>query len=124
MLVYIWQVDFGLLCRLLLTNTLDTDAVPKKRGPKTDVLESLLKRVDGLEAQLREKNDQTSPTAVESTAQVTKEEDDPVEPAQKRIAVETSIPPATGEPTTISPLAPATAISKLDYPAYCHCRAT
>ncbi|KAG7115655.1 Abscisic acid cluster transcription factor abl7 like protein [Verticillium longisporum] len=26
------------------------DAVPKKRGPKTDVLEALLKRVDGLEA--------------------------------------------------------------------------
>ncbi|OAQ99087.1 hypothetical protein LLEC1_02567 [Akanthomyces lecanii] len=32
------------------------DAVPKKRGPKTDVLEALLKRVDGLEAKLKEKN--------------------------------------------------------------------
>ncbi|KAK0651579.1 fungal-specific transcription factor domain-containing protein [Cercophora newfieldiana] len=31
------------------------DAVPKKRGPKTDVLEALLKRVDGLEARLKEK---------------------------------------------------------------------
>ncbi|KAL1840978.1 hypothetical protein VTJ49DRAFT_7584 [Mycothermus thermophilus] len=30
------------------------DAVPKKRGPKTDVLEALLKRVDGLEARLKE----------------------------------------------------------------------
>ncbi|EGZ75774.1 hypothetical protein NEUTE2DRAFT_84578, partial [Neurospora tetrasperma FGSC 2509] len=30
------------------------DAVPKKRGPKTDVLEALLKRVDGLEAKLKE----------------------------------------------------------------------
>ncbi|OTB16439.1 hypothetical protein K445DRAFT_316716 [Daldinia sp. EC12] len=30
------------------------DAVPKKRGPKTDVLEALLKRVDGLEAQLKD----------------------------------------------------------------------
>lgn len=29
--------------------------MPKKRGPKTDVLEALLKRVDGLEAQLKEK---------------------------------------------------------------------
>ncbi|KXJ95065.1 fungal-specific transcription factor domain-domain-containing protein, partial [Microdochium bolleyi] len=29
------------------------DAVPKKRGPKTDVLEALLKRVDGLEARLK-----------------------------------------------------------------------
>jgi hypothetical protein len=32
-----------------------TDAVPKKRGPKTDVLEALLKRVDGLEQKLKEK---------------------------------------------------------------------
>jgi hypothetical protein len=31
------------------------DAVPKKRGPKTDVLEALLKRVDGLEQKLKEK---------------------------------------------------------------------
>ncbi|KAI0913962.1 fungal-specific transcription factor domain-containing protein [Ustulina deusta] len=31
------------------------DAVPKKRGPKTDVLEALLKRVDGLEAQLKDR---------------------------------------------------------------------
>lgn len=29
------------------------DAVPKKRGPKTDVLEALLKRVDGLEKRLQ-----------------------------------------------------------------------
>lgn len=41
-----------------------TDAVPKKRGPKTDVLEALLKRVDGLEAKLKEKKEQPgSPTA-------------------------------------------------------------
>ena len=37
------------------------DAVPKKRGPKTDVLEALLKRVDGLEARLKDK--QTDPEA-------------------------------------------------------------
>ncbi|KAK4237422.1 nitrogen assimilation transcription factor nit-4 [Achaetomium macrosporum] len=30
------------------------DAVPKKRGPKTDVLEALLRRVDGLEARLKD----------------------------------------------------------------------
>ncbi|KAL4879738.1 type I 3-dehydroquinase-domain-containing protein [Aspergillus karnatakaensis] len=34
------------------------DAIPKKRGPKTDVLEALLKRVDGLEKRLRDDNDQ------------------------------------------------------------------
>jgi hypothetical protein len=33
-----------------------SDAVPKKRGPKTDVLEALLKRVNGLEERL---NDET-----------------------------------------------------------------
>jgi hypothetical protein len=32
------------------------DAIPKKRGPKTDVLEALLKRVDGLERRLKEEN--------------------------------------------------------------------
>lgn len=32
---------------------LGLDAVPKKRGPKTDVLEALLKRVDGLEQKLK-----------------------------------------------------------------------
>jgi hypothetical protein len=30
------------------------DAVPKKRGPKTDVLEALLKRVNGLEKRLKD----------------------------------------------------------------------
>ncbi|EFX03274.1 fungal specific transcription factor domain containing protein [Grosmannia clavigera kw1407] len=35
--------------------TVAIDAVPKKRGPKTDVLEALLKRVDGLEQQLKDK---------------------------------------------------------------------
>jgi len=40
------------------------DAVPKKRGPKTDVLEALLKRVDGLEAKLKEKKTEPlTPTA-------------------------------------------------------------
>lgn len=38
------------------------DAVPKKRGPKTDVLETLLKRVDGLEKRVRGENSSVSPT--------------------------------------------------------------
>lgn len=37
------------------------DAVPKKRGPKTDVLEALLKRVDGLERKLRDEKKSISP---------------------------------------------------------------
>ena len=92
-----------------------SDAIPKKRGPKTDVLESLLKRVDGLEAQLREKNEQTSPTAAESTAQPPTKDDDSTEPAQKRIAVEISIPPTAAEPTTIAPPAPTASTAKSDY---------
>ncbi|KAL1903816.1 hypothetical protein Sste5344_010477 [Sporothrix stenoceras] len=32
-------------------------AVPKKRGPKTDILEALLKRVDGLEQQLKDQKE-------------------------------------------------------------------
>ncbi|PKX93163.1 transcription factor domain-containing protein [Aspergillus novofumigatus IBT 16806] len=40
------------------------DAVPKKRGPKTDVLEALLKRVDGLEKRLQDENkNPISPTS-------------------------------------------------------------
>ncbi|KAF2002725.1 hypothetical protein P154DRAFT_136521 [Amniculicola lignicola CBS 123094] len=35
------------------------DAVPKKRGPKTDVLEALLKRVDGLEKRLHSEGKST-----------------------------------------------------------------
>ncbi len=45
--------DKNLLGCTLLT-TLLADAVPKKRGPKTDVLEALLKRVDGLERRLKD----------------------------------------------------------------------
>lgn len=39
--------------------------MPKKRGPKTDVLEALLKRVDGLEAKLKEKKDQPTTMSTE-----------------------------------------------------------
>ncbi|TKA68997.1 hypothetical protein B0A49_06583 [Cryomyces minteri] len=39
----------------------DQDAVPKKRGPKTDVLEALLKRVDGLEKRLKSGNKASPP---------------------------------------------------------------
>ncbi|RMZ05208.1 hypothetical protein D0860_06039 [Hortaea werneckii] len=40
-----------------------SDAIPKKRGPKTDVLEALLKRVNGLEKRLKdEKNPESADT--------------------------------------------------------------
>ena len=49
--LHLWYAP---LAEGLLQSNADTppDAVPKKRGPKTDVLEALLKRVDGLEKRL------------------------------------------------------------------------
>lgn len=81
------------------------DAVPKKRGPKTDVLDALLKRVDGLEAKLREKNsEQTSPTGdhgdpkmLENARQGTEE------PAAKRLAADSNTSPSGGEGSNVSP---------------------
>lgn len=49
------------------------DAVPKKRGPKTDVLEALLKRVDGLEAKLKSKREQPGLPSSETVASATEE---------------------------------------------------
>ncbi|KAK3071208.1 hypothetical protein LTR53_009058, partial [Teratosphaeriaceae sp. CCFEE 6253] len=41
-----------------------SDAIPKKRGPKTDVLEALLKRVNGLEKRLKDEKPSDSPEHV------------------------------------------------------------
>ena len=43
-----------------------TDAVPKKRGPKTDVLEALLKRVNGLEKRLKDEKKPGSPDGIDN----------------------------------------------------------
>ena len=53
------------------------DAIPKKRGPKTDVLEALLKRVDGLEKKLQDKND-SNPSARETSCGSAGEHKSPV----------------------------------------------
>ncbi|KAG6019198.1 hypothetical protein E4U40_007295 [Claviceps sp. LM458 group G5] len=69
------------------------DAVPKKRGPKTDVLEALLKRVDGLEAKLAGKHghQDLAKTEVSGKGRRDKERStDDAEPASKRITTETS----------------------------------
>ncbi|KAI9167280.1 LOW QUALITY PROTEIN: transcriptional regulatory protein [Paramyrothecium foliicola] len=84
------------------------DAVPKKRGPKTDVLEALLKRVDGLEAKLKEKNaESASPTTPvqESGGGASVDAPSPtsVEPSAKRIAVDANSSPAGGDATVYSP---------------------
>lgn len=77
-----------------LLTYLNTDAVPKKRGPKTDVLEALLKRVDGLEAKLKEKNTDGEALKGGESAVIEAEDDDDdadiAEPAPKRLATESS----------------------------------
>ncbi|KND88959.1 putative transcriptional regulatory protein [Tolypocladium ophioglossoides CBS 100239] len=77
------------------------DAVPKKRGPKTDVLEALLKRVDGLEAKLKKKNAEGSSAkageSAEDEAAEEAEADKPetIEPPPKRVATESNKSPVT-----------------------------
>jgi hypothetical protein len=68
--VYIWYVSFQHSNVFLVPCSCSraSDAVPKKRGPKTDVLEALLKRVDGLEARLKDKK--TDPDAEGSESAV------------------------------------------------------
>jgi hypothetical protein len=82
------------------------DAVPKKRGPKTDVLDALLKRVDGLEAKLKEKSsDQISPTTptVEShPLAVEASSSDVTEPSAKRLAMEAKTSPQGAETSAVS----------------------
>ncbi|KAK3359039.1 fungal-specific transcription factor domain-containing protein [Lasiosphaeria hispida] len=67
------------------------DAVPKKRGPKTDVLEALLKRVDGLEARLKEKK--TEPETPTSESATTNIEDEPMPAAPGSHASSSDIKP-------------------------------
>ncbi|KAI0137929.1 hypothetical protein F4776DRAFT_93970 [Hypoxylon sp. NC0597] len=76
------------------------DAVPKKRGPKTDVLEALLKRVDGLEAQLKDHRKGDVSPSIENPSRISTEETSPnigpiaadpaSEPKTKRPALDTT----------------------------------
>ncbi|KAH6604813.1 fungal specific transcription factor domain-containing [Trichoderma cornu-damae] len=91
------------------------DAVPKKRGPKTDVLEALLRRVDGLEAKLKEKNagsEQPSsssalatqgPTGAESSTKRQLAERGIAEPVAKRRAAQDKTTPNVTELPLYSP---------------------
>lgn len=53
------------------------DAIPKKRGPKTDVLEALLRRVDGLEQKLKEKKAEPVASSSKKKAQDADDEASP-----------------------------------------------
>ncbi|RFU72815.1 fungal specific transcription factor domain-containing [Trichoderma arundinaceum] len=92
------------------------NAVPKKRGPKTDVLEALLKRVDGLEAKLKEKNaegEHPSSSSVSASQELAAaepsikrqpvERDIAAEPVAKRRATEDKTTPNVTELSIYSP---------------------
>ncbi|KAK8224724.1 fungal-specific transcription factor domain-containing protein [Phyllosticta capitalensis] len=70
------------------------DAVPKKRGPKTDVLEALLKRVDGLEKRLHEENKEKP---IDDTDDLQKAPEAAHEPEPPKPA---SAPPVPQQPRT------------------------
>ena len=85
--------------------------MPKKRGPKTDVLEALLKRVDGLEAKLKEKNEgektPTTPTIAsvdgDTLSAAGAEHDADPEPRTKRLHLDTSRPKEQADAGIYSP---------------------
>ncbi|KAH7085155.1 fungal-specific transcription factor domain-containing protein [Paraphoma chrysanthemicola] len=66
------------------------DAVPKKRGPKTDVLEALLKRVDGLEKRLHTegKSDDLSDLDPSTTQDANDSNGSNASPSQARIPLD------------------------------------
>ncbi|KAJ5665680.1 uncharacterized protein N7477_008128 [Penicillium maclennaniae] len=78
------------------------DAVPKKRGPKTDVLEALLKRVDGLEKRLQDEKNPISPTSPEPTL-----DDPPLSSQPRRNTIDASFnqySPSDSRPTLSNPV--------------------
>lgn len=83
-----------------LNTLMSLDAVPKKRGPKTDVLEALLKRVDGLEKRLRTEGKEDSPTnsVKEAIVEAIREGEE----KKKQIQQQQDAPRSTSDSTTIS----------------------
>jgi hypothetical protein len=79
--------------------------VPKKRGPKTDVLEALLKRVDGLERRLKdEKKSNASQSPNNEHVTTSSEEANGDIPTQlQRPQLETSVPNIAEETAVYTP---------------------
>lgn len=83
--------------------------MPKKRGPKTDVLEALLKRVDGLEKRLHsEGKSEGAPDAESSTSQDTASDGKTANAPlpQSRPLLEIAPNPATSANQLMSPIEP------------------
>ncbi|KAK6584242.1 hypothetical protein PZA11_003972 [Diplocarpon coronariae] len=66
------------------------DAVPKKRGPKTDVLEALLKRVDGLEQRLKDEKKKKSNASSHEGATAADRQSPSRDAKPKRLQLETA----------------------------------
>jgi hypothetical protein len=80
--------------------------VPKKRGPKTDVLEALLKRVDGLEKRLKPEDKRAAESlAKERSANLMKKAQVGTKPAPPNldISLATIVPAQPPIRATVSP---------------------
>ncbi|WPH01175.1 Hypothetical protein R9X50_00401100 [Acrodontium crateriforme] len=92
------------------------DAVPKKRGPKTELLETLLKRVNGLEKRLQDKeaaNLSDDETPIEVASATTATRDQAEEPGNSEGSAQPSLP-AKNNITTYRPAAGPGSISLTD----------
>lgn len=72
-----WSLFLYLLLKVYSHPDSKLDAVPKKRGPKTDVLEALAKRIEGIERRLpKEKSvDKESDNGTGSSEQDSRDDD-------------------------------------------------
>ena len=85
------------------------DAVPKKRGPKTDVLEALLKRVDGLEKRLKPEDRKNAELAAKEKANaLSKKANNPSNPGEGSLAVLVPELPSNAAPSSIPITSPST----------------
>jgi hypothetical protein len=83
--------------------------VPKKRGPKTDVLEALLKRVDGLEKRLKPEDRKNAELAAkEKAASLSKKSINQSNHGEGSLAVLLPELPSNAAPPTLSIVSPNT----------------
>jgi hypothetical protein len=81
--------------------------VPKKRGPKTDVLEALLKRVDGLEKRLKPEDRRAAESLAKERSANLMKKPAPVEtkpaPPNLDISLAAMVPAQPPMQSTVSP---------------------
>ncbi|THX17642.1 hypothetical protein D6D17_02451 [Aureobasidium pullulans] len=79
------------------------DAVPKKRGPKTDVLEALLKRVNGLEKRLKDEGKDPDDNTQEVTIAESVRDAVDKKPTKNALTPPDAVPPAAETQPTQQP---------------------